>query len=169
MLPFRFSTLYALLLAFVALPLAGCDSSDDGDGDGSNANCPNAASGTFTAQAGGSSFDAACIQVVNTSGVFNLTGIENFGQTGNSDQEFLSIVLTNAAVGQFSVGVLGAVVTYSETGANFDPNDAYTAISGSVNVTALSGSAATGTFSVTVRNNAGDQIQISSGSFDVTF
>ncbi|MEL6445890.1 MAG: hypothetical protein AAF089_17285 [Bacteroidota bacterium] len=171
MLPFRFSTLFALLLAFVALPLAGCDSSDDGDSGDDAAGCPtaNQASGTFTANAGGSTFDAVCIQVITDGGVFNITGIENVGQTGNSNQEFLSISITNAATGQYSPP-FGAIVAYSRNqNASTDPNNTYAGLSGTVNLTEFTAGSAKGTFTVTVQNNNQDQIQISSGSFDVTF
>ena len=168
MLPFRFSTLYALLLAFVALPLAGCDSSSDDDDGGDNTTCPNAASGTFTAQAGGTSFDAVCIQADFNSGVFFIAGIVNLGDDGASQRQ-INISVPSANTGQRQLGLIsGITVTYADVSAS--GQDVFVATSGTLNITALSDSGASGTFSFEgVNQSTNATISVTNGSFDVTF
>ncbi|MEM6784908.1 MAG: DUF6252 family protein [Bacteroidota bacterium] len=165
----RFPTLFALLLAFAALPLAGCDSSSDDDS-GSDASCPpaNQASGTFTATAGGSSFDAACIQVIVTGSTFSITGIENFGQTGTTAQEQINLNVFGASAGQYSLP-LGGSFSYAINQSGSVTPDTYGGVSGSITLTELTDTSAKGTFSFTGVNMSQNQIEVTSGSFDVTF
>ncbi|MEM8601012.1 MAG: DUF6252 family protein [Bacteroidota bacterium] len=168
MISFRFPTLFALLLAFVALPLAGCDSSDDDDGGGDSIDCPNAASGTFTAQAGGTSFDAVCIQANFDSGVFFIAGIVNLGDGGASQRQ-INISVPSASVGQRQLGLIsGITVTYADVSPS--GQDVFLAMSGTLNITTLSDSGASGTFSFEGANQTmSSTISVTNGSFDVTF
>lgn len=160
----RFSSLFALFLAFVALPLAGCDSSDDND----DVDDACTASGTVEASIDGNAFDAACIVADINSGVFFFSAIENVGQTGTSDQRQINVTIPNAGTGTFSLNPInGNIAVYAEgdiTGA-----DGFTAVSGTLQITTFSSGDVGGTFSFTGRNNAGDQVSVTSGSFSVQF
>ena len=160
----------ALLLVLLALPLAACDS-----GGGGSAACAAAgisSTGTLTATAGGDAFEAVCVSGQVSGGSLSVVGLANLGEAGATQRQ-INITVPNAAVGTARISATGsgAIVTYAALDASnpTDPSGLYTATSGSVTVEALSTTAARGTFSFTGRNNDGGQIQVSEGSFDVTF
>lgn len=147
------------LLTAISLTLSACDATDDGG----NGGC---GSGTMTATVAGASFAATCVTGSFTSGVLTVGG--NLGASQGGSQEQITIALPGAtAGGSVSLG-FGPTATYAKI-VGTDASQTYVATSGTVRVTAVSASGATGTFSFTGRTNGGQTISVASGTFDIAF
>jgi len=150
------------------LPLVACDS-NDGDG---GANCGGTTGkGTFTATIPSGSFEARCLTGSFSSGVLSVGGNLGASASGGVLQEQITLAIPGAQAGRTYNFGSGPVATYTrvESSNPTNPNASYASTTGSVKVDAVSATAAKGTFSFTGRNNAGQTISISNGSFDVTF
>jgi len=160
----RFSRRLPLALSVFALvALPACDSADGGSGNGV---CGTSAVGTFTATLPGGTFTAKCVTGSFSSGVLSVGG--NLGASQAGAQEQITLALPGAAVGKTIALGMGATATYAKVSGT-DLSGTYAATSGTATVTAVSATAAKGTFAFTGRNNAGQTVQITGGSFDVTF
>lgn len=148
---------------FLAFSLTACDSSDDGD-DGDNGGL--GGGGTLTASVAGASFNATTIIAGVQNGVLTIGG--NLGASQGGQQEQINLTVNAAAVGTFNFGIGGAIGVYSKAESITDLT-AYTALSGSITISALDDNGAEGTFSFQGRGNTGTTIQVSDGVFDVTF
>lgn len=158
----RIPLFYRILPVFLlSVTLLGCDSADDGGDD----NGPGGG-GTLTATVGGASFSATTIVASFQSGVLSIGG--NLGASQGGQQEQINLTVNGAAVGSFTFGIGGAVGVYSKA-ESVTNIAAYTALSGTLTVSALDADGAEGTFSFQGRDNTGNTIQVSNGAFDVTF
>jgi hypothetical protein len=158
--PLRLGLLALLVVAL--LPLAGCDSNGGG-----NSNNPNNA-GTLTATINGSdSFSANLVQASSQGGVLAIGGIVNTG-SGGAVQTQINLTVPNAGTGTFNVGIGGAVAIYFD-GDGTDPNDAYASLNGTIVIDTFDSNGASGTFAFDGRNNAGAEVSVTDGEFDVTF
>lgn len=166
----RFSRRLPIVLSLFALAaLPACDASDGGTGNGV---CGTSAVGTgsFTATTPSGTFTAKCVTGSFQSGTLSVGG--NLGASGASAgvaQEQFTLALPGASAGRAIPLGLTAIATYARLTGAADASNLYTATSGSATVTAVSATAARGTFSFTGRNNAGQTVQITGGSFDLTF
>lgn len=148
-----------LALSTLMLATAGCDSSGDGGGGGCG-------SGTMTATIAGASFSATCVTGSFTSGTLAVGG--NLGASQGGSQEQITLAMPGAAVGSTISFGFGPTATYAKI-VGSDASQTYVATSGSARITAVSSTAAKGTFSFTGRTNAGQTIAVASGTFDITF
>lgn len=153
----------------LALLVAGCDSSENGENPNSD--------GTLTASVNGSSFSAALVTATGTTDVLAVAGVTNIDGSSGSNQRQLVISVAGPSVGTHHTSMQnpGVVLTYIEG----DPSNLATYVasgitgSGTVVISELSASGAKGTFEFTAfrdgNPNSGDQVEVTNGSFDVTF
>lgn len=159
-----------LITAFSLIAAAGCDSNSAG-GSAACAAAGLSSTGTMTATVGTDAFEAVCVSGQVNSGVLSLAGIANLGETG-ANQRQINLTIPGAAVGSASLNPLGGGIASFSSLDIANPTDTsglYTGLSGTADISALSATAATGTFSFRGRNNAGTEIEVASGRFDITF
>jgi hypothetical protein len=154
-----------LALALLLTPaLAGCDSGSDDD-NGGNSGGDN--SGGISATVDGAAFSPDSVNPTFDGGVLQVTGIR-----GTADQ--LTIAVPNASQGTFNISQTSQVMIMYREGTTAYQANGVTALggaSGTVTISSLSESGASGTFSGTLLDAAtgGGTITVTDGSFDVTF
>ena len=154
----------ALLLCLL-LPLAACDSADDSAAVECDAEYT--ATGALSGAVDGDPFDADCLAASVEFGVLSVAALEPPDADGPNSRQ-ISLIVLGARVGanRLSVAVLADVDLD-------DPDTAaagtYTSTDAAVTLDALSADGASGTFSFTARNNAGQTVRVSDGAFDVAF
>lgn len=159
----------ALLLA-LSLALVACDSTDDAGGEACAA-LGLTSTGSMTATAPGGSFRAACVTGQATGNSIALGGLENVDGSAGATQRQINISVFGASPGDYAVGGagLGAVVTYADVDLANPAAGTFAGTSGTVTVDEASPTGASGSFSFQARNNAGQTVTVSGGSFEITF
>jgi hypothetical protein len=155
---------FFMALLAVSIGLASCNKDDDDNPDPGNNN----SNGTMTASVDGADFDATLtVQGTLDNGVFVVAG-----NNGNAQQ--IQITLNGvSAAGTYQIG---GSATNPNMGLYVDGPSAeqsYTTIvgvgSGTAEITELTDTSAKGTFSFNARNTAGDVVNVTDGSFEVSF
>lgn len=154
-----------LAMMAVSISLASCKKDDDDNPDPENNNTSN---GTMTAKVDGVDFEATlAVQASLDEGVFVVAG-----NNGNSQQ----IQITLNGVSSAGTFQIGGSATNPNMGLYVDgpsAEESYTTIvgvgSGTVELTELTDSSAKGTFSFEARNTPGDVVNVTEGSFEVSF
>lgn len=154
-------TRFALILLVFSLVVAGCDSGGSNDND---SDLPN--DGSLSATVGGSSFDATVVTATYESGVLGIGG--NLGASQAGGQEQINLTVPNASAGTHQFAIGGAVGVYSKA-ESVTNVQAYAAMSGSITIDSIDENGARGSFEFTGRSNSGTSIEVTDGSFDVTF
>lgn len=157
----------SLFAVLVALSASGCDTVSDTVDEAACAASGYADSGEVSATVGPSRYATACVRVDEVSGQITIASIDNV--VSDSNQRLLAITMPTTT-GTFAIGA-AATAAYTQRAADAGQQAAqtYAATSGTVTVTAISESTATGTFAFTAQNPAGEDLDIASGRFDVSF
>ncbi|MEM8558702.1 MAG: hypothetical protein AAGG50_12850 [Bacteroidota bacterium] len=177
-----------LVLALVALPLAGCDSSDDDDGGDGPGSIPGDATGNFVAwSVGGDRFEARGDNTSPTTGFASATyvqgvgGVPTFNITatalnGTNPQTITFTVRGIDAAGDYTFNIVtdGALAGFVRTSVSgtTPTTTSYVATEDiSITVDELTDTGARGSFSFNVVNQDDDtdRVTISNGRFSVVF
>ncbi len=150
-------TLIAFLIA--GMTFTACKKDDDGNGVGG---------GTLTATIDGTAWTAGLAVVANNnSGLVTITGSDMGGKQ-------LQLIVHNVtATGTFNLGGTMTNQSHGRWTAAPTADQTYTNMmglgSGTVEFTELSATGAKGTFAFTAENSAGTTVNVTNGSFSVTF
>jgi len=155
---------FFMALLAISVGLASCNKDDDDNADPENNN----SNGTMTAKVDGADFDATlAVQATLDGGVFVVAG-----NNGNAQQ--IQITLNGVtSAGTYQIGGSATNPNMGMWVASASAEESYTTIvgvgSGSCDLTELTDSSAKGTFQFNARNTAGDVVNVTEGSFEVSF
>ena len=159
---------YALCLALL-LPLAACDTVSDAVDDAACRATGYADAGSVRATVAGDSFSGTCIRVQLQQGILTIAGADNVVSQNN--QEVITLTFPSTDERSYQLANDAAVASY--TARTEDPDDqgdeVYASVSGTLSLDVYTESSAEGTFSFTGRTINGDEVTVTSGTFDVTF
>lgn len=158
----------ALLLALL-LPLAACDALSDAVDETACQASGYADAGRVSATVSGDAFSGTCVRVDRQQGALSIVGADNVVSQNN--QEVITLTFPSTELRSYALGAEVAAATFTRRTEDSDDQarEVYVGLSGTVTLTAFSDDAAEGTFSFTAENEAGDEVTVSGGTFDVTF
>lgn len=159
---------FALVLPLFAL-VAGCDTVSDTVDEAACRASGYADEGTVSASVNGSRYSTPCVRGDLEQGALAIASLD--GVVSQGAQRGIALTIPGDEPDTYTIGADAAAATYVARAADSSQqaDETYLATSGTITVTAVSASGATGTFSFTAQTVGGGEVEVTNGRFDVTF
>lgn len=160
---------HALWIALLAVTLPACDQVSDAVDEAACRASGYADAGTVRATVDGDTFSGTCVRVEAQAGTLTVIGADNV--VSQNDQEAITLTFRSTAPGPYDVEEADAAasIAFRTESQDDQADEVYVGLEGTLTLDAYTEAAASGGFSFTARNAAGDLVTVTDGTFDVTF